>query len=241
LNVKHILQVLLYNHIINPTFKDNYSIELWNFYLGNKYIIKLDKTNLDIFKLLKILASSIKKKLENMVFVYDLKTTGSVYANKKVDIIERHFEELSIGTVFSTGLLKPVNVPFIPFEITRATGINKDMVNELGDSYDKFKGEMDEIFKLCKMPKFISHDGYRFNHKILMDKQIFKYDNCKLLDSKTIIRLFLNDDVVNKKLEDIFQYLFQCVPVESRALSDVKMVLGIFQKLNIGEDKLINM
>jgi hypothetical protein len=239
LNVKHILQVLLYNHIINPNLKDDYTIELWNFYLGNKYIIKLDK-NIDIYKLLKILSSSLKKKMENMIFIYDLKTSGSSYSNKKIDIIERHFEELSTGIVISSGLLKPVNVPFIPFEVTRTTGITKEMVFELGDSYDIFKKEISEILKLCKSPIFISHEGYKFNHKILLDKNIFTY-NTKLLDSKTIIRLFLNDDVVNKKLSDIFQYLFKCIPIESRSLSDVKMVIDIFNNLNIGENKLLNM
>ena len=239
LNVKHILQVLLYQHLINPNFKDDYSLELWNFYLGNKYIIKLDK-NINIFKLLKILSSALKKKLQNMIFIYDLKTTGSYYSNKRIDIIERHFEELTTNCVISSGLLKPVNVPFIPFEVTRNTGITKEMVYELGDSYEKFKNEMNEILSICNMPIFISHDGNRNNHKILLNKKIFTYYNCKLLDSKTIIRLFLDDDVVDKNLSDIFQYLFKCIPVESRALSDVRMVMGIFQVLNIKDDKLLN-
>lgn len=239
LNVKHILQVLLYQHLINPNFKDDYILELWNFYLGNKYIIKLDK-NINIFKLLKILSSALKKKLQNMIFIYDLKTTGSYYSNKRIDIIERHFEELTTNCVVSSGLLKPVNVPFIPFEVTRDTGITKEMVYESGDSYDKFKNEMNEILSICNMPIFISHDGNRNNHKILLNKKLFTFYNCKLLDSKTIIRLFLDDDVVDKNLSDIFQYLFKCIPAESRALSDVRMVMGIFQVLKIKEDKLLN-
>jgi len=238
---KHILQILLYYHIINPSFKKDYQLELWNFYLGNKYIIHLNKSNLDTYKLLRILSISIQKKLQNMIFIYDLETTGFSYTNKKIDIIERHFEELTTMIIPSSGLLKPVNVPFIPFHITSITGITKEDVYNHGDSIDKFKNEMKKLFHYCNNPIFIAHNGNSFDHKILLNENIFTYDNCKLLDSKMIIRLFLNDNITNKSLSDIFKYLFKYNPDAHRAKSDVEMLKSIFHKLGITEDKILNM
>ena len=86
LAVKHILQVLFYYHIVDMKFEKSYQIELWNFHLGNKYIIKMkDDNKIDIFKLLKMLSKILNKKMEDMIFLSNLETTGEAYANKKMD------------------------------------------------------------------------------------------------------------------------------------------------------------
>jgi DNA polymerase III epsilon subunit-like protein len=134
----------------------------------------------------------------------------------------------------------PVNVPFIPFQITKITGISKEMVNQHGDVYDKFEKEMKDIMDYCYKPIFIAHNGNSFDHKIMIERKLLSYEDCKLLDSKIIIRLFLNDPVSDKSLSDIFQYLFKFKPVIHRANSDVRMMRDIFEKLNITEDKILN-
>jgi hypothetical protein len=242
LYTKHILQLLLYNNIVNCSYSKEYQLEIWNFYLGNKYIIKMDKSKLDIYKLLKIVSTAINRKIENMIFIYDLETTGTSYSNNKVDIIDRHFEEYSTSIIASSGLLKPVHVPFIPFQISTLTGIKKEDIDENGDHINKFRNEIKEVFKHCKNPIFIAHNGNSSMHKILLNNNIFSYDNCKLLDSKLIIRLFLNDNIVNKNLSDIYKYLFNNVPNNiNRSKTDVKMLIDIFRKLDINEHKILNM
>lgn len=240
LSIKHILQVLLYNLLVDPNMEKDYSLELWNFQLGNRYIIKIDRKEIKVFQIMKILARSICRRMENMIFLYDLETTGLAYANKKIDIIERHFEEYTTGVVPSTGLLKPVNVPHIPFEITKLTGITKDIVYEKGHTFEQFKKEINEVLEYCNTPIFIAHNGNSFDHKILVDKKILSYERCKMLDSRMIIRLFLNDSISDRNLSDIFQYLFGFKPVVHRANSDVNMLISIFRKLNITEDKILN-
>jgi DNA polymerase III epsilon subunit-like protein len=240
LNIKHILQILIYNNMLDVGFKEDYQLEIWNFYIGSKFIIKLDKSELNIFKLLKILSKAINKKIENMIIIYDLETTGLAYSGNKMDIIERHFEEYSTNTILSTGLLKPVNVPFIPFQITALTGITKEMVYSDGDSFDTFRKEINDILNICNMPIFIAHNGNSFDHRILIDRNILSYDKCRFLDSKIIIRLFMNSTVSNRSLSDIFQHLFGFLPVVHRANSDVKMLISIFRKLNINEEKILN-
>lgn len=239
LNMKHIIQVLIYNNIVDVGFKNNFEIEIWNFYMGSKYVIELDKENTSIFLLLTILSKSIHKKIENMIIMYDLETTGLCYSGKKVDIIERHFEEYTTGIQFSSGFIKPVYVPFIPYEITSLTGITKEMVYENGSSFLDFKNEMDILLKYCNKPIFIAHNGNSFDHKILVERNILNYDKCILLDSKVIIRLFLNDPITNKSLSEIFKFLFGFIPTVHRAMSDVKMLISIFEKLNITYEKIL--
>ena len=241
LNVKHVLQVFLYHHLVNAGFDKDYGLELWNFHTGCKYIIKFEKNGINVYELLKILSKAVHKKLEHMIFFYDLETTGFMYAHNKMDILERHFEEYTTGIVPSSGLLKPVDVPFIPFNITALTGITKEQVDERGHTFQMFKREMNELFNYCVMPIFIAHNGNSFDHKILVNKNIFLYENCKFLDSKMIIRLFLDHPVTNKSLSDIFQHLFKFTPVVHRAESDVKMLISIFRKLGISEEKILNM
>jgi DNA polymerase III epsilon subunit-like protein len=241
LNIKHILQVLLYNMIIDTSFKKDYKLELWNFHLGIIYNIKIDRENINTFKILKYIAQSLGRKMKNMIFMYDLETTGLCYSNKKIDIIERHIEEYTTKIIASTGFVKPVNVPFIPFQITKITGITKDMVYENGDSFDILQKDMKEIMNYCYKPIFIAHNGNSFDHKIMIERNLLSYEDCKLLDSRVIIRLFLNDPITEKSLSDIFQHLFKFKPVIHRANSDVRMMREIFEKLNITEDKLLNM
>jgi DNA polymerase III epsilon subunit-like protein len=241
LNLKHILQVLLYSHLVDMNHNQNYELQLWNFYLGKKYIIKINKEKFDLYSLLKILAKSMNRKLENMIFFYDLETTGLAYANKKIDIIERHFEEYTTGIVVSTGLIKPEQqLLFIPFEITKLTGITKEMIRENGDNLYQFKNEINEIFEYCNMPIFIAHNGNSFDHRILIEQKILSYNQCKFLDSRYIIRLFLNKSVTQRSLLDIYVYLFKIKPVGHRALNDVKMLISIFQKLNITDSKILS-
>ena len=241
LNIKHTLQVLLYNMIVDTSFKKNYKLELWNFHLGTIYKIYIDRENIETFKILKCISRSLGRKMKNMIFIYDLETTGLSYANKKIDIIERHVEEYTTKIVASSGLIKPVNVPFIPFQITRITGITKDMVTDYGDTFDVFQKEMKDIMNYCYKPIFIAHNGNSFDHKIMIERNLLSYEDCKLLDSRIIIRLFLNDPITEKSLSDIFQHLFKFKPITHRANSDVKMMIDIFEKLNITEDKILNM
>lgn len=249
LNVKHILQLLLYAHIIDPAFQKNYStntinatnpisLELWNFQLGYKYIIKLDKEKLNTYNLLKILSKGINKKLENMIFFYDLETTGLLSFDKKIDIIERYFEEYSTGIIPSQGLLKQNYTNFITPEISALTGITNEMVIRDGEHISKFKNELETLLDFCNKPIFIAHNGNSFDHKILIEEKILNYGQCKLLDSKMIIRLFLDNDVSEKSLVKIFEYLFHFSPVAHRACNDVKMLISIFRALNITEDKI---
>ena len=234
LTIKHILEILLNYHIIDNTFKKTYNLEILNFYSGEKYELTFDKEAINIYKLLQILSTIINKKLENIIFFYHIHTTKDTYTNKKFDIIERHFQEFNLGIIPSYGLLKPQNMPFIPFELTTLTGINKELVDNCGDTIVTFNKELNEIFKYCNEPTFITHNINSYDIKIFLNNK------CKCIDSKNIIKLFLNDEISEKSLLEIFFHLYKYKPKFQRSEDNVNMLISVFNKLNITEDKIIN-
>ncbi len=184
----------------------------------------------------------MNQKLQNMCFVYDLETTGLLYTNKVVDIIERHIEEYNSRSIWSSGLVIPQNVQFIPFEVTKITGITKELVYESGEHINVMKAEFENIFKYCDKPTFIAHNGNSFDHKILIQKEILKEGECKLLDSKYLLRLLINNPkIAEKSLGEIYTYYYP-LPSDAitghRAENDVIMLIKILKKLGLEDYNL---
>ena len=241
LNKKQIMQLILYYHLRCPDLDTHYELELWNFHNGKKYKIILDYNKFYNYELLKLLSIILKHKLENMIFFYDLETTGLINNNNyDIDIIDRHFEEYTTSSVPSTGLVRPIYNKIIPYDIIELTGITNEIINKSGDHFVEFYEEIEDIFNFCNNPIFVAHNGNCFDHKILINKEIIKPYKCRLLDSRIILRLFLDKEIANKSLSKIFEYLFNFIPVAHRANCDVKMLISIFKKLNINSEKIIN-
>ncbi len=236
-------QILMYYMIYDPTLTAPISLELWNILRGEKMIIRFDPTKIQRVLLMQILAKAIGQKLRNMIFIYDLETTGLLYTNGVVDIIERHVEEYGSRSVWSAGLMRPQTIPFIPFEVTRITGITKEMVIKEGDTLAEMKEEFENIFRYCEKPTFVAHNGNSFDHKILVEKGLVDPDQCKFIDSKLLLRLLIgNAAIADKPLGQIYQYYFPS-PADQigshRAASDVEMLIRIFQKIGGNIDGLI--
>ena len=240
LSKKSIFQLILYHNLLSPNLDKNYDLELWNFYLGKKYIIKLEKDKFMNYELLKLLSVVCGEKLKNMIFIYDLETTGLNVNDDTIDIIDRHFEEYETSVIPSSGLVKLEHNPCVPFEIMELTSISSEQLLNYGCEYKKFSMEMENIFSYCEQPIFIAHNGFSFDHKIMMNKNLINRNKARFLDSKMIIRLFLKNDVGNKSLLKIFEHLFGYSPVAHRANSDVKMLIMIMKKLDINSEKIIN-
>ena len=73
INIKHILQVLLYNN--NYYFKNN--MEIWNLYDGKKYIINF---NDNIWNFNCYLCDILQIKMNNNIFILDIET-NTIYEN----------------------------------------------------------------------------------------------------------------------------------------------------------------
>ena len=238
-STKHIMQLILYYHLCSPNIENQYELELWNFHTFTKTKVILKHESFMNYELLKLLSIVLKQKLNNMIFFYDLETTGLLTGDEDVDIIDRHFEEFSTSCVPSSGLIKPKKNKCLSFEISSLTGITDENLKRYGSSLEDFYEEIDSIFIYCDNPIFVAHNGNSFDHKLLIQKQILKPNKCRLLDSRVILRLFLEKDIAQKSLGNIFHYLYGYNPVAHRAQNDVQMMLLIFKKLKIKEETIL--
>ena len=240
LQKKSIIQLILYHNLLSPDLEKIYDLELWNFHLGKKYKIVLEKDNFMNYELLKLLSVVVQEKLKNMIFIYDLETTGLITNDNFIDIIDRHFEEFDTSVIPSSGLVKLEHNSCIPYEIMELTSISNEQLLNYGDNYQKFSQEMDNIFSYCENPIFIAHNGSSFDHKIMVEKKLIDKNKVRFLDSRVIIRLFLKDEVSNRSLLKIFEHLFGYSPIAHRANADVKMVIMIMKKLGITSEKILS-
>ena len=120
------------------------------------------------------------------------------------------------------------------------THITNEDLSNYGDDYHKFSQEMENIFSYCEEPIFIAHNGFSFDHKIMIEKNLIDRNKARFLDSRVIIRLFLEKEISQKSLLHIFEHLFGYSPVAHRANSDVQMLMMIMKKLDITASKIMN-
>lgn len=228
-SIIHQLQIFLYNSIINPTLKNKYTMEIWNFYDGTKYEIKYN-SKITNFEFIMKLADILDKKIKNLYIVYDLETTGLIQSETKYpEILQRHFYEMNLCTVIDTGLVKPkIPVDSIDQFIIDLTKLKREDINK-AESFDNFKDKMCEIISKCESPKFIAHNGNRFDHKIMRHYDIFTHD-CVCIDSLTII---YNIAQVKGRLSEIYTKITGKVSPCHNACDDVNMVVELFEKLDI--------
>jgi hypothetical protein len=228
---KQVYQLLLYYNNLFPNWNMNKKLTIWNFYKGKKYEINIANNGLTNYDILKFICKITRKKMINTLFLYDLETTGlDIYG---CEITERYFEEYNLGFSPSKGLLKIKNT--IPSDVVNLTHIT-DKMCEGGDCLDLFKTELCELYNICDNPKFMAHNGSRFDHLILFNNNIFDKAYIKkdqLLDSRYIIRMLHTEDTLKMKLEAIYELIIGNKPhIQShRADADVKMMIDILKKL----------
>ena len=228
----------LFLHYHSHYYKWNTSMkaEIWNLKTGTKHIVDFSPVKSNII-ISGGIAGICKTKLFNMIFVYDLETTG---LNTDVcEIIERYIHELTHNAPISNGVIKArMSVPKI---VQKLTGISQKEVNK-GESLNVLRNEMRCIIDICDGPIFIAHNGNSFDHKVMRRQGLLFSDSCKTLDSKTIIAQ-LSEDKVKGTLSDIYKIVmgYKYKGKAHRAQADVQMLLEIFIKLGINETRLLQM
>lgn len=229
---------LLYHchHNTNKKWSDTMKVEIWNFKTGIRHILKFDPLKTNLYFTCQI-ATLCKTKLHNMIFVYDLETTG--LDKFKCEIIERYIHELTHDVGFSFGIIKARHK--VPKEITQLTGITQKEINQ-GQDINIFKNEIKTMLEICEKPIFIAHNGNVFDHQILKINNIID-SNCKLLDSRIIIRQLSKNKIGNESLSDTYKIICgqNYKGFAHRAKADVIMILDIFEKINVNVSDILKM
>jgi hypothetical protein len=234
IDITHKIQAFLYYNGIFPNWKTEKKIEIWNLKTGQIHIITFNP-NINSYQMMLYLAKITNKILRNMIFVYDLETTGLDI--NSCHIIERYIYELNTHSQVSSGVIKPNAI--VPKIIHNLTGITKKEIQK-GENLNIFKKEMNILKQFCSKPIFIAHNGNVFDSKIMMRLNLID-NNCIILDSRVIFRQLSKENIGNKNLSEIYETIIG-VPYNGlahRAKADVCMMLEIFEKLNLTSEKII--
>lgn len=211
-------------------------IEIWNLKTGMKHtlLFKPELTNLIMSM---YMSEIIKKRLKNIILLYDLETTGLDV--RSCEIIERYIHEITHDEEFSNGVVRSnCSVPKI---VTDLTGITNSEVKK-GEDISILRKEMKRLFDICDSPTFIAHNGNVFDHQVMRNSgMIFGF--CKYLDSRQIIRQLSQNKVGGESLTDTYKIVLEhdYKGKAHRARADVIMVLDIFNKIGITETMLLQM
>lgn len=195
----HIDQVLMYWMLADPTLSKEMELEIWNIAKGERYILRVDRERIYRVQWLQVFCKAIGQKLKNMTFLYDLTTTGNHYTNQRVDILERQVIDFGCRGAWSSGLVRPRGLLFIPFEITRTTGITKERMEAEGDRWEEMEAEFQNIFRYCEMPIFVSTRGVANTDPLLLQKGLLREGEYKTIDLQQIFSLFQIDLILEER------------------------------------------
>lgn len=230
------VKIFLWYHSYYKKWDKPMRVEILNFKTGLKHILQFDplKTNLYFSSAIAVIC---KIKLFNMIFIYDLETTGLNVVH--CEVIERYIHEYSHDIAFNQGVCKAKHK--VPKEIIKLTGITQQEVNN-GEDFNIFKNEVKSMLNICNKPIFIAHNGNVFDHQVLRFKDVLD-NQCKFLDSRSIIRQLSKNKVGNETLSETYKIIIgkKYRGIAHRAKADVIMLLDIFKKLNLTEHDLIRM
>jgi len=228
-NIKHILQVLLYNN--NYFFKK--TMVIYNLKTGIKYTI-IFNTNLWEFNC--FLCDVLETQMENNIFILDIETntinTDDDFTEpQNTEIIDRYIHEYNFNSTISNGLIKNKH-KLTTSHITKI--YDNDLLNA-DENYSIFKEDVNNLFKYCQNPIFIAHNGKRFDFPILEYHNILNKTNYnfKIIDTLYLFRLHINDYNGSNKLIELHNTICKKDIIQlHRAKEDVILLLDIFNTLN---------
>lgn len=187
IDLKQVIQVLLYYNNYFPSWTQDKELYILNLKLGIKYRININKSVTN-YSILKELCFITKDKLRNLLFIYDLETDGLDF--NTCNIIERYFLEYNLNFVLSQGVLNIKKK--VPHFITELTGITNTMIDN-GDTINDFENDINDLLKISINPSFMAHNGSMFDHKIMFRYNLFNgIKKQNLLDSRYIIRMLMD-------------------------------------------------
>ena len=198
---------------------------------------QIKRKKYDRYQFYKILSKSLKKKLEECCWIYDLETTNLISEEMNVKIMEIHVEELTTGIIPISSLIQIDDHKYDEDVIENLNGLTREMCNEYGISEEILIKKLNKLIDLSE-GYFVAHNGNMFDHKII--RNLIQKD-FKTLDTMSIIPLFCNGKITSKKLSSLYETIIGH-PYQGlihRAEADVKMMIEILNKIGLNS-KILN-
>lgn len=230
---RHIYEMFLLGHMKQIDWKD-IEMEVWNFHSGEKIKYSLTLTDLQPFTFLRILSTALKKKLENMIFMYDVEIIGE--EGDKIDIVQISIEDY----IYQYPLLDSYVLPEKMQHINQY--YNRDLLIQKNILIDTLQEEIQTIFDSCNMPIFISHNANVYDQVILNQNGMFLKRNLfRLIDTRQLWKHYMNPQIADMEIMDIFESIFGYVLDETKCSDQIQMIRMVMDYFHITNEQLYHL
>ncbi len=229
---KNVFELLLYGNMINTSWK-SVEMEFWNFLTGDKVILQLNHASLPShLSYLYILSQSIKKKLQNMIFVYDAEMIGMNMEN--AEFVQLYFEDFTNEECIFHKYILPERGENIN------SYYNRDILIEKGEIMEDMKEDIQVLFDMCEKPRFISHNAGAYDQYIFQKSGLFKNAySFIMIDTRKLLKNYMDGDIDNLEIMDIFEDMFGYVKDETNGKEQVNMLKMILKEAKIGKEEIL--
>jgi len=184
------------------------------------------------FTLLRILSNSIKKKLQNMVFIMDMEIVGD---RKNIwEIVQIHMEDFLSKRVFMDNYVIPT------LSNNFNSYYNRDKLIECGKNIEEIVDDIKTIWEDCEKPIFVTHNWTTSDEYLFQKNGIFlKRNEYKIVDTRHILSNYISKDKAQMEIWDIYEDIFGEIRDETRCEEQVYMLRRIMERCGITYDTLM--
>jgi hypothetical protein len=228
---KHVYELCIMSQMMDVSW-ENAEIEVWNFYTGEKIQICMNWKELNPFLFMQILSTALKKKLRDMIWIYDAEMIGS--SIEKGDIVQIHVEDFYSKKTYLSTYCAPGRIENIVKYYAQDLLIN-------GMNMSDLKEEFQVLFDFCENPLFISHNANQYDQYLLKKYGLFA-KNEKVIDTRILFQFYVQDsELAKEELYVIFEEIFGYGMDETKCEEQVKMLRKLLDHFGIQREQLLNM
>ncbi len=230
---KHVYELCIMSHMMDPSW-DKAEIEVWNFYTGEKINILMNWNELDTFLFMRILSTALKKKIRNMIWIYDVEMVGD--SLETADMVQIYMEDFHSKKKYISGHIFPSRME----NVIKYYAQEKLLCSEV-KNIDDMKEEIQLIFDVCENPIFISHNAEMYDQYLMKKIGLF-IKNEKVIDTRMLFQYYLKDqELAKEELYVIFEEIFGYGMDETNCEDQVKMLRKLLDHLRIQREDLLGM
>jgi hypothetical protein len=211
---------------------DRAEIEVWNFYTGERIQILLNWKELDSFLFMRILSSALKKKLKNMIWIYDVEMVGD--SLEKADIVQIHMEDFYSKRVYLSTYCAPYGVENIVKYYDSDKLLSRDAKN-----IDEWREDIQLVLDVCEKPLFISHNADLYDQHLFQKEGLFVKGE-KVIDTRILLQYYMeNKELAKEELYVLFSEIFGYEMDETKCENQVKMLRKLLEHFGIQRNDLL--
>jgi superfamily I DNA/RNA helicase len=228
---KHIYELCIMTQMMDSGW-DRAEIEVWNFYTGERIQILLNWKELDSFLFMRILSSALKKKLKNMIWIYDVEMVGD--SLEKADIVQIHMEDFYSKRVYLSTYCAPYGVE----NIVKYYDSDKLLSRE-AKNIDEWREDIQLVLDVCEKPLFISHNADLYDQHLFQKEGLFVKGE-KVIDTRILLQYYMeNKELAKEELYVLFSEIFGYEMDETKCENQVKMLRKLLEHFGIQRNDLL--